>query len=258
MNKENKPILVSAGGAVARITLNRPDAYNALSAELIAALHAQLNEIASNSAIRVVVIAAQGRAFSAGHDLKDIAAMPAEASAYAALFKQCSALMLRIQSLPQPVIAQVQGIATAAGCQLVAACDLAVAGESARFATSGINLGLFCATPSVPLMRNMPRKHAMRMLLTGDFISAQAAAQWGLINECVADEALSATVDALAAKLCAQAPQALALGKQLVYQQANLGEAAAYTLAGQVMARNMALECAQTGMAGFVNKTKTN
>jgi enoyl-CoA hydratase/carnithine racemase len=158
--------------------------------------------------------------------------------------------------MPQPVIAKVHGMATAAGCQLVAMCDLAVAADTAQFATSGINYGLFCATPSVPLLRNLPRKHAMQMLLTGEFISAAQAQQWGLINQCVPAAELNTAVAKLCNTISKQAPAAIALGKRLVYQQAHMSEAAAYQLAAQTMAHNMTLDCAQAGVARFVNKTQ--
>jgi enoyl-CoA hydratase/carnithine racemase len=200
------------------------------------------------------VLAANGKAFSAGHDLKEMASLPNATDAYAALFKLCGQVMLSIQALPQPVIAKVQGLATAAGCQLVAMCDLAVAADDVQFATSGINYGLFCATPSVPLLRSMPRKHAMHMLLTGDFISAQQAMDQGLINQAVPAGDLDNAVDSLCNRIAHQAPAAIALGKRLVYQQSHMNEAAALQIAAQTMAHNMTLVCAQEGVASFVNK----
>ncbi|HEV3106571.1 MAG TPA: enoyl-CoA hydratase-related protein, partial [Trinickia sp.] len=188
-------------GAV-RVTLNRPDAYNALSEQLIAELTAALSAIARSDA-RVVVIAAAGRAFCAGHDLKEMRATPS-IEYYQALFARCSALMMTIQRMPQPVIARVQGMATAAGCQLVAMCDLAVAADTARFAVSGINYGLFCATPAVPLSRNLSRKAAFEMLLTGEFIDAAQARERGLINRMAPLDALDAEVASLASSICAK------------------------------------------------------
>ncbi len=249
-------ILTERDGAVATITLNRPQALNALSATMLDELLTEFKRLATDTQVCVVVIGAAGKAFCAGHDLKQMAQMPNDVQQYAALFKQCSALMLSIQALAQPVIAKVQGLATAAGCQLLAVCDLAVAADSARFATSGIDYGLFCATPSVPLLRAMPRKQAMHMLLTGDFISADQAVQYGLINQAVPAHALDATVQALCQRIAQHAPSAIAMGKRLVYQQAQMGEAAAYQLAAQTMAHNMTLGCAQSGVSRFVNPVK--
>ncbi len=254
---EYTSILYQRAGRIATLTLNRPQAFNALSEHMVSELLAAFKAIACDDSIHVVVLAAAGKAFCAGHDLKDMAAMSNETAEYAALFKLCSQMMLAIQALPQPVIAQVHGMATAAGCQLVAVCDLAVAANTAQFATSGINYGLFCATPSVPLLRTMPRKHAMHMLLTGEFISAEQAVQFGLIHQCVPEHDLESAVQALAQRIAQQAPAAIALGKRLVYQQAHMGEAAAYQLAAHTMAHNMTLDCAQSGVTRFVNKTKT-
>ena len=219
----------------------------------MAALQAMLDAIASDDAVRVVVLAAEGRAFCAGHDLKQMRATP-KLDYYQALFKQCSKLMLTIQQLPQPVIARVQGIATAAGCQLVAMCDLAVASSAARFAVSGINFGLFCATPSVALSRNVSRKQAMEMLLTGDFIDAQAALARGLVNRVAAPEQLDAEVATLTASILAKPAVAVAMGKQLFYRQLEMGIDAAYQLAGQTMACNMMDQAALEGLQAFIDK----
>jgi enoyl-CoA hydratase/carnithine racemase len=249
-------ILTQQLGHTTTVTLNRPQAFNALSDALLCELLAEFNRIAMDGSIRVVVLAATGKAFCTGHDLKQLAGMANQVNQYADLFKLCSQVMLRIQSLPQPVIAKVHGLATAAGCQLVGMCDLAVAADTAQFATSGINFGLFCATPSVPLLRTMPRKHAMQMLLTGDFISATQAASQGLINQSVPADQLDPTVQFLCERIAEHAPYAIALGKKLVYQQAHIAESAAYQLAAQTMAHNMTLACAQSGVAKFTNKAK--
>jgi enoyl-CoA hydratase/carnithine racemase len=253
---EYTTILTERVGFIATVTLNRPQAYNALSQAMLLELLVEFKLIAADDSIRVVVLAAAGKAFCAGHDLKDMAALPNQTDEYAVLFKLCSQLMLALHAMPQPVIAKVHGMATAAGCQLVAMCDLAVAANTAQFATSGINYGLFCATPSVPLLRNLPRKQGMQMLLTGEFISAAQAQQWGLINRCVPAAELDTAVGTLSETISKQAPAAIALGKRLVYQQAHMSEAAAYQLAAQTMAHNMTLDCAQAGVARFVNKPK--
>lgn len=237
---------------VVRLTMNRPDAFNALSEALLDDLQQALTDIARTDA-RVVVIAGAGRAFCAGHDLKEMRAAPSLAY-YCALFARCTKLMLTIQRLPQPVIARVHGIATAAGCQLVAMCDLAVAAETARFAVSGVNLGLFCATPSVPLSRNLSRKAALEMLLTGDFIDAAQAQQQGLVNRVVPADALDAEVARLATRICAKPVEAVSAGKGLFYRQLEMGVEAAYQLAGQTMACNMMDESALEGVQAFIDK----
>lgn len=242
---------------VTRLVLNRPDSFNALSSEMLSALDDALQAVAQDAASRVVVIAAGGRAFSAGHDLREMRSQPNE-DFYKQLFAQCSRMMVRIQTLPQPVIAQVQGIATAAGCQLVSMCDLAVASHDARFAVSGINYGLFCSTPSVGLSRNMHRKQAMEMLLTGDFIDALTAKERGLINHVVAPEELNASVLQLCAKITAKPEPAVRLGKALFYQQLEMCLIAAYQLAGQTMACNMMEDSAQEGFQAFLDKRKPN
>ncbi len=238
------------------LTLNRPDNYNALGGDMISALQAALDTVKADNAARAVVIAANGKAFCPGHNLKDMAATP-QLAFYQALFAQCSKMMVSIARLPVPVIARVQGIATAAGCQLVAQCDLAVAAPSARFATSGINYGLFCSTPSVPLLRNVPVKHAMHMLITGEFIDAATALHYGLINAVAADDspqALDAQVDMLLAHILSKPKVALQMGKDLVLRQQGLGLEAAYQQAGQTMAVNMMDAAAQEGVQAFVEK----
>ncbi|MEP7302765.1 MAG: enoyl-CoA hydratase [Caldimonas sp.] len=240
---------------VVRLTLARPKTFNALSEGMLAALQGELDSVAADDTVRVVVIAAEGKAFSAGHDLKEMRAEPSQAY-YEALFEQCARMMLAIQRLPVPVIARVQGIATAAGCQLVAACDLAVAAREARFAVSGINFGLFCSSPSVPLSRNLARKAAFEMLVTGEFISADQALAKGLVNRVVDAEVLDAEVESLVAAIVAKPRVAIALGKQLFYRQLETGIEAAYQDAGRTMACNMMDEAALEGVQAFIDKRK--
>lgn len=238
---------------VVTLTLNDPARFNALGHEMLAALQQALDAVAQNETARVVVLAASGKAFCAGHNLKDMAANP-DLAWYQQLFGQCSRMMLSIQKLPVPVIARVQGMATAAGCQLVAQCDLAVAVDTATFATSGIHYGLFCATPSVPLVRNIPAKKAMEMLLTGDFIDAATALDQGLLNRVVPADQLDAAVESLVQSILQKPRVAVAMGKALVYQQRELGLDAAYQLAGQTMAANMMDPAAQEGAQAFAEK----
>jgi enoyl-CoA hydratase/carnithine racemase len=238
---------------VAHLTLNRPAQYNALSKEMLSALEAALDEIAADSRARVVVLGGAGKAFCAGHDLKQMRANPS-LEYYRQLFDDCSRLMMRIQTMPQPVIARVHGIATAAGCQLVAMCDLAVAADEARFAVSGINVGLFCATPSVPLSRNVGRKAAFEMLVTGELIDAASAMRQGLINRCVPADRLDAEIERLSAAIASKPPSAIAAGKKLFYRQLESGVEAAYDLAGEAMACNMIDASAQEGVAAFIEK----
>lgn len=238
---------------VVTLTLNDPARFNALGQEMLQALQDALDALALDEQLRAVVLAANGKAFCAGHNLKDMAAHP-ELSYYQQLFAQCSRMMLSITRLPVPVIARVQGIATAAGCQLVAQCDLAVASTEARFATSGINYGLFCATPSVPLVRNVPFKHAMEMLLTGDFIGAPEAQARGLINRAVPPEQLDAQVEQLLQSIVQKPATAVRMGKALMYRQRELGLDAAYALAGETMACNMMDADAQEGAQAFAQK----
>lgn len=238
---------------VVRLTLNDPQRFNALGEQMLAQLQQALDEVARDDAVRVVVLAAAGKAFCAGHNLKDMAAHP-QLDYYQKLFAQCSRMMLSIHRLPVPVIARVQGLATAAGCQLVAQCDLAVAAQEARFATSGIHYGLFCATPSVPLVRNVPAKQAMEMLLTGDFIDAQQALDQGLLNRVVAEDALDGAVEHFVQSILGKPRVAVAMGKALVHRQREMGIEAAYQLAGQTMAANMMDDDAQEGARAFVQK----
>jgi enoyl-CoA hydratase/carnithine racemase len=238
---------------VATLTLNRPQQYNALSEALLSALQRELAAIAEDESVRVVVIAARGKAFSGGHDLKEMRATPNQ-SYYTALFDRCSKMMLTINRLPQPVIAKVQGLATAAGCQLVAACDLAVAADTARFATSGINVGLFCSTPAVAVSRNLSRKQAFELLVTGEFIGAQAALAQGLVNRVVPAAELDAAVAELAAAIIAKSAVAVRTGKEMFYQQLEMGLAEAYHYAGEIMACNMMAEDAGEGIDAFIEK----
>lgn len=242
---------------VATLTLNDPARFNALGSEMLATLQEALNMLAGDETVRVVVLAGSGKAFCAGHNLKDMAAHP-DLAWYQQLFAQCSRMMLSLQKLEVPVIARVHGMATAAGCQLVAQCDLAVAAEGATFATSGIHYGLFCATPSVPLVRNVPAKRAMEMLLTGDFIDARTALAEGLVNRVVSLDALDAEVERLVQAIVEKPRAAVAMGKALVYRQRELGLEAAYQIAGQTMAVNMMDEAAQEGARAFAEKRKPN
>ncbi|MEO7851943.1 MAG: enoyl-CoA hydratase [Rubrivivax sp.] len=240
---------------VVTLTLNRPQAFNALSNALLAALQAELDALAQDEQARVVVLAAAGRAFCAGHDLKEMHAAPSLEDSRT-LFTACSRLMLAIQRLPVPVIARVQGIATAAGCQLVAMCDLAVASEDARFAVSGVNYGLFCSTPSVALSRNVPRKAAFEMLVTGEFISAQQALEKGLINRVAGAEQLDVQIEELIASILEKPRVAIAMGKALFYRQIESGIEDAYADAGETMACNFVDAVAQEGVAAFLGKRK--
>ena len=245
--------LQSNAQGVVRLTMNRPDNFNALSEEMLTALQGAFDQIAADPQARVVLLAGAGKAFCPGHHLAEMSARP-ELTYYQQLFAQCSRLMLSIQQLPLPVIARVHGVATAAGCQLVAQCDLAVAASTARFAVSGVNFGLFCSTPSVALVRNMLPKQAMEMLLTGDFIDAATALSRGLVNRVVPPEQLDAEIDRLVASILDKPREAIAIGKSLFYQQREMGVAAAYQLAGQAMAVNMMEASAQEGFAAFVEK----
>jgi enoyl-CoA hydratase/carnithine racemase len=240
---------------VATLTLNRPGQFNALSTELLDALQAELAKVGADDTVRVVVIAGAGKAFCAGHDLKQMRANHDKAYMQA-LFKQCGRVMQMLTELPQPVIARVHGVATAAGCQLVASCDLAVAADVAKFAVSGINVGLFCSTPAVALARNMGRKQALEMLLTGEFIDALEAQRRGLVNRVVPSDALDAEVQRLADSIRAKSQTAIAMGKQLFYRQLEMGLAGAYQLAGETMACNMMTDDAVAGIDGFMNKKK--
>jgi len=240
---------------VVTLTLNRPQVFNALSEAMLEALQSALDRVSSDDAARAVVVGATGKAFCAGHDLKEMRAQPS-IDYYEKLFAQCGRMMMSIQRLPVPVIARVQGVATAAGCQLVAMCDLAVASRDARFAVSGINVGLFCSTPSVALSRNVARKAAFEMLVTGDFISAEQALDKGLVNRVVDADALDAEVAALVDSIVAKPRVAVAMGKALFYRQLETGIAAAYDDAGRTMACNMMDACALDGVQAFIDKKR--
>ena len=238
---------------VITLTLNRPQAFNALSEAMLGQLQGELDTIASDESVRVVVVAAEGKAFCAGHDLKEMRADPSP-EYYERLFTQCSDMMLSIQRLPVPVIARVQGIATAAGCQLVAMCDLAVASSTARFAVSGVNVGLFCSTPGVALSRNILRKPAFEMLVTGEFISATEAKGRGLVNRVAEPEQLDSELEKLVGAILSKPRVAIAIGKEFFYRQAELGIAAAYKAANQTIACNMMEEAALEGVQAFIEK----
>jgi len=238
---------------IATLVLNRPRQYNALSRELLEALHAAIAALAEDESVRVVVITGSGRAFCAGHDLKEMRAAR-EQREIEALFHSCSAMMQKLTELPQPVIAAVNGIATAAGCQLVAQCDLAVASVDARFAASGVNLGLFCSTPAVAISRNVSRKRAAEMLFTGDFIDAATALDWGLVNRTAPHERLMETTRELAHNLKSKPREVLALGKALFYRQLEASLGAAYGDASRTIAANMAADVAREGVDAFLAK----
>ena len=240
---------------ITTLTLNRPAQYNALSGEMLDELQHALDAIDRDESVRVVVIAANGKAFCPGHDLKEMRSSE-EREFHQALFAKCSKMMLTINRLRQPVIARVNGIATAAGCQLVANCDLAVAAEDARFAVSGINVGLFCSTPAVPLSRNMGRKQALHMLLTGDFISAQTARSYGLVNEVVPAAELESATLTLAQKIIAKSAHAISLGKDMFYRQLPMDLSDAYAYAAERMACNMDSHDAREGIDAFIEKRK--
>jgi enoyl-CoA hydratase/carnithine racemase len=249
------PVLLHERDArgVHRLTLNSPLSFNTLGEDMLQALQTALNQIAQDADARVVVLGAVGKAFCAGHNLKEMRAQ-AQLAYYQKLFAQCTRMMLSIQNLPVPVIARVQGVATAAGCQLVAQCDLAVSADTVQFGVNGIDVGLFCATPSVPLVRNMHAKQAMEMLLTGGFIAAQEARERGLVNRVVPAAQLDAQVDSLVEAILSKPREAVRMGKALFYKQREMGIEAAYQLAGQTMACNMMADVAQEGVQAFIDK----
>lgn len=247
------PILLrDDADGICTLTLNRPQARNALSMALMAAIQDELDAIREDSTVKVVVIKANGPAFCAGHDLKEVRGL--DKDSHLPLFQQCSRMMMSIVTLPKPVIASVHAMATAAGCQLVASCDLAYAAETAKFATPGVNIGLFCSTPMVALSRNVPRKTAMEMLLSGKPLSAGKAAAMGLVNDVVAAEELDATVQEMAATIASKSPLTLAIGKEAFYQQLEMPQADAYAFASEVMSRNMAARDAEEGIDAFLEK----
>ena len=246
-------LLCRLDGAVARLTLNDPGRANALSEAMMAALSGALADLAANPAVRVIVLGAEGRIFCAGHDLAELRD-GRDLAAQEALFNRCSELMQAIVASPKPVIARVQGAAVAAGCQLVASCDLAFSADTARFAVSGINLGLFCSTPGVALARAVGRKAALDLLLTGRFASAAEAAAMGLINRCVPAADLEAAVNEAAVAIAAKAPDAIALGKRVFNRQSELRLADAYAVASEAMAKNLAFDSAKAGIDGFLKR----
>jgi len=239
---------------VTRLTLNRPRQYNALSAALMSELQSALDAIAEDGSVRAVIIEGAGRGFCAGHDLKELRQHSGDRDFFQAIFKQCSRLMISLTTLPQPVIAKVHGIATAAGCQLVATCDLAVAEETARFGTPGVNIGLFCSTPMVALSRAVPRKQAMEMLLTGETVAAPEAVALGLVNRAVPAERLEEETLALTGKVLAKSPLTLKIGKEAFYRQIEYGLVEAYAYTSQVMATNMLARDAEEGIDAFIEK----
>jgi enoyl-CoA hydratase/carnithine racemase len=252
--QSEQPVLLREDrDGIAALTLNRPQQMNLLTSEMLAALQAAFDAIAKDEAVRVVVLAATGKGFCAGHDLKEIKALK-ELPKIEALFSQCSRMMSTIPKLPQPVIAKVQGAAAAAGCQLVAQCDLAVAVDSAKFVTSGVTWGFFCSTPGVAVGRNLQRKHALEMLLTGDPIDARQAMAWGLVNRVVPAAELDATTQALAAKLAAKPPATVAAGKRGFYQQMDMNLEQAYEIAGKVISASFAHPEGREGMDAFIDK----
>lgn len=252
------PLLRSDHGGIVRLTMNNPAQRNALSEAMLAALQAALDAIAHDPTVRVVILAGEGPAFCAGHDLKEMTAHRGDADRgrayFAEMMQRCATLMMSIVKLPQPVIAEVATMATAAGCQLVASCDLAIAGEGARFCTPGISIGLFCSTPMVALSRNLGRKQAMDMLLTGDVVSAEEACRIGLVNRVVAATLLRAETTKLAASIAARSPLTIKIGKEAFYRQAEMGLEEAYAYASQVMTDNMLARDAEEGIGAFLAK----
>ena len=248
-------ILRRRQGAVETITMNRPAQYNSISAAMIGEIKAALDDVAQDESVRAVVIAGEGKAFCAGHDLKEM--MSSRSYDFTReIFDRCCEMMMTIQQMPQPVIARVHGMATAAGCQLVAMCDLAVAAESATFATSGITLGLFCATPGVAVARNLLRKNALEMLLTGEFVDARRAQAWGLVNRVVPDVELDAELARLIDAIISKPREVIAFGKKVFYQQVEMPMAKAYDVAADAMACNMMMEDAAEGVGAFIAKRK--
>jgi enoyl-CoA hydratase/carnithine racemase len=247
-------VLTTVANGVATLTLNRPERFNALSSQMIAAMQAELNAIASNTSVRAVILAAAGKGFSAGHDLKEMRAHTGDQGWQQGLFEACSRMMITLTKMPQPVIARVHGIATAAGCQLVSMCDLAVAAEEATFAMPGINIGVFCSTPAVGVVRNIGRKRAMEMLLTGQLIDAATALAWGLVNRVVPISKLDAEVSRFTEIILSRSSATIRFGKQAFYDQVDRPLDAAYDVAGEVMACNMLLEDAAEGIDAFLQK----
>ena len=255
VTKENSEALIIRNDAegISNIILNRPNAYNSLTIESMELIIEELSDISEDSSIKVIILSGAGKGFCAGHDMKDLRANP-EKSFYEKTFKTSSNMMMSIINCPKPVIAKVHGIATAAGCQLVSTCDLAVADENARFATPGVNIGLFCTTPMVGLSRNVTRKHAMEMLLTGDFISAQRAYEIGLVNRVVPEAELDSATLELANKIAAKSPLTLKIGKEAFYKQLDKDMSGAYEYCSRVMVENMMARDAEEGIDAFLEK----
>ncbi|MBX3277696.1 MAG: enoyl-CoA hydratase [Acidobacteria bacterium] len=249
---DTEHLLIEIGDGVARVTLNRPERRNALSLGLMRELAGVLRGVEAEQDVRAVILAASGSVFSSGHDLNELRGRTA--GEYREIFDACVELMATIERIPQPVIAEVQGVATAAGCQLVAACDLAVASEDARFATPGVRIGLFCSTPMVALSRAVGRKRALEMLLTGNFIDAHTAAEWGLVNRVVPKGELKTATTALAAEIASASPLTLGIGKSAFYAQIELDEARAYSYTKEIMSLNAMAEDAQEGIGAFLDK----
>ncbi len=250
---ENNILLITKDFGITTLTLNRPDQYNALSSELLTSLSAALDTIKNDSTTRAVIIAANGKAFCAGHDLKQMR-LNADRDSQNQLFGLCSEVMMKLVKLPQPVIAKVQGMATAAGCQLVATCDLAVSSDDVQFAVSGIRVGLFCSTPAVALSRNINRKQALEMLLTGEFIDAETALKYGLVNKVVAPDNLDQAVNELVGKVIRHPRTVVSLGKKLFYQQLDQDLSAAYAAATDAISSNMMLDETREGIDAFIEK----
>lgn len=254
-----KPLVLSEGaGGVVRLTLNRPERFNTLSSDMVGALQKELDRIAADPEARVVVLGAEGRGFCAGHDLKEMRAHVGDKAWEQRLFDDCSRMMLTLTKMPQPVIARVHGIATAAGCQLVSMCDLAVASENATFALPGVNVGVFCSTPAVGVARNVARKHAMEMLLTGEPIDARTALSWGLVNRVVPAGELDAAVARFVDIILARSASVIRLGKEAFYRQVERPLKEAYELTGETMACTLLLEDAAEGMDAFIQKRSPN
>jgi enoyl-CoA hydratase/carnithine racemase len=249
-------VLSTRERGVATLTLNRPERFNPLSSAMISALQAELDAIAEDRSVRVVVLAAKGKGFCAGHDLKEMRAHAGDKTWQRQLFDECSRMMVALTQMPQPVIARVHAIATAAGCQLVSMCDLAVAADTAKFAMPGVNIGVFCSTPAVGVARNIGRKRAMEMLITGEPIDAQTALDWGLVNRVVPADKLDAEVERFVEIVLARSPATVRLGKQAFYRQIDRSLEAAYDLASETMACNLMLEDAAEGMDAFIEKRR--
>src|SRR5215472_7565302 len=247
-------VLSNITNGIATLTLSRPERFNPLSSDMIAALHADLNTVSRNSSVRVVILRAEGKGFCAGHDLKEMRAHQGDKSWQRRLFDDCSRMMMALTELPQPVIARVHGIATAAGCQLVSMCDLAVAADTATFAMPGVNIGVFCSTPAVGVVRNIGRKRAMEMLLTGEPIDAATALSWGLVNRVVPESRLDADIRRFTDIILSRSSAAIRFGKQSFYSQVDRPLGAAYDVASKIMACNMLLEDAAEGIDAFLQK----